>query len=321
MFGEKKIPSKESLEREVLETLVLQTLQEQKRKRRWNIFFKCLISILLICILVGIFWPKKFHINENPNASHVAYVSVNGIIMDGLDTNSDNIIAGLTDALNNENSVAVVLEINSPGGSPVQSDEVYQAIRSLQANYPNKPIYAVCTDVCASGGYYIASAAKEIYVNPMSIVGSIGVRADGFGFVETLNKLGITRRLFTAGENKDFLDPFKPLNSKQVTYMDQLLKQTHEVFIQAVKQGRGDRLDISKSDLIFSGAPFGGADGKAYGLVDGFMSLRQLALSKYKTENIVDYTYYPNQLKRLFMSMSSDFYYQVLGSSRVNLRF
>ncbi|MCF6776762.1 S49 family peptidase [Thiotrichales bacterium 19X7-9] len=321
MFGEHESKSKDKLERQILETLVLQTLKEQRRKRRWGIFFKFIIVVLLIILIVGIFWPSSYSPKSNPNKQHIAYVSIDGIIMEGLNANADDIIYGLEHAFEDKYSKAVVVEINSPGGSPVQSDEVYQAMRQLEKAYPDKPLYAVCTDVCASGGYYIASAADEIYVNPMTILGSIGVRADGFGFVETLQKLGITRRLFTAGKDKDFLDPFKPLNQQQVEALDKMLTQTHQVFIDRVKQGRGKRLDLSQSAVLFSGQPFSGIEGKRYGLADGFMSLRQLAMQKYKLDNIVDCTYYKSPIEQLLMKVSTSLMYKAMLASSLQLRF
>ncbi|MCF6765999.1 S49 family peptidase [Thiotrichales bacterium 19S3-7] len=321
MFGEHERKTKDKLERQILETLVLQTLKEQKRKRRWGIFFKFIIVILLIILIVGIFWPNHYNPKSDPNKPHIAYVSVDGIIMEGLNANANDIIDGLENAFEDKNSKAVVIQINSPGGSPVQSDEVFQAMRSLEKAYPDKPLYAVCTDVCASGGYYIASAADEIYANPMTILGSIGVRADGFGFVETLQKLGITRRLFTAGKDKDFLDPFKPLNQGQVNALDKMLAQTHQVFIDSVKEGRGKRLDLSQSETLFSGQPFSGIEGKKYGLIDGFMSMRELARQKYKLDNIVDYTYYKSPLEQLLMKVSSSLVYKAMASSSMQLRF
>lgn len=323
MFGENENTSetKESLDRQILETLLLQTIKEQRRKRRWGIFFKFMIVILLVLIIAILIWPKAYRDDHNPNKPHIAYVNVDGIISDGLSANSDDVIYGLENAFRNKNSKAVVVKINSPGGSPVQSDEIYQAMRALEKQYPNKPLYAVCTDICASGGYYIAAAANEIYANPMTILGSVGVRADGFGFVEAMKKLGITRRLFTAGKDKGFLDPFSPLNQGQVEALDEMLNDTHQIFINRVEEGRGPRIDVSKEATLFSGQPFSGIEGKYYGLIDGFMSLRELANKKYKLDNLVDYTYYQSPFQQLLMKLSTNFAYQVAEASSLRLRF
>lgn len=322
MFGEDKSKSKEKLERQILETLVLHSVKEQKLKRRWGIFFKLFFIVIIILIILFLFWPERFNPNHNPSKAHVAVVDVDGIISDDTDANSEAIIQGLKDAFDNDYSKAVVLKINSPGGSPVQSDEVFQAVRELEKKYPKKPLYAVCTDMCASGGYYIASAANDIYANPMSIVGSIGVRMDSFGFVEAMKKIGVTRRLFIAGKNKGFLDPFEPLNQNQVNAVNKMLDQTHQVFIDAVKEGRGKRLDLAQSNQLFSGEPFSGIEGKKLGLIDGFMSVNQLAYEKYKTQNIVNYSYKRNEIERILGRLSTQVVYKAMAlSSGYQLRY
>ncbi|HEB82923.1 MAG TPA: S49 family peptidase, partial [Gammaproteobacteria bacterium] len=243
--------NKPSWEKEVITSLAEASLKEQRRSRRWGIFFKLLTFIYIGAV---IFMLGNSDITSPVSASgkHTALVELNGVIADDTEASADRIVTALRSAFDDENSAGVILRINSPGGSPVQSGYIYDEIRRLREENPDTPLYAVVTDICASGGYYIASAADRIYADKASIVGSIGVRMDNFGFVEAIKKLGIERRTLTAGENKALLDPFLPENEKTKAHMQNMLTEIHQQFIISVKRGRGDRLDTSTEGL-FSG--------------------------------------------------------------------
>lgn len=284
-------------ERETITKLAMSALQEQRRARRWGIFFK-LIGILYI----GFFLFALFDMGgaAGPAAlkakQHTALVELEGIIAAGQQAAADNVVAGLRAAFENENSVAVILRVNSPGGSPVQAAYINDEIRRLRSMYPQKPIYAVISDICASGGVYAASAADEIYANKASIVGSIGVRMDGFGFVEMIDKLGIERRLMTAGSHKALLDPFLPENEYERRHIQGMLNEIHQQFIDTVKEGRGDKL--SDDPNLYSGLFWTGEQAMELGLVDGLASAGQVARDIIGQESIVDYTYQPDFWQR-----------------------
>ena len=210
---------------------------------------------------------------------------------------ADKIITGLQDAYKDKNTQGVVLRINSPGGSPVQSGYIYDEIRRLRSLHPTVPLYVVVQDMCASGGYYVASAASKIYVDKASLIGSIGVLMDGFGFVDTMNKLGVERRLLTAGENKGFLDPFSPLNPKHEAHARAMLGQIHQQFIKAVRDGRGQRL--KETPDTFSGLIWSGEEGVRQGIADEFGSLEYVARDVIKAEEIVDFSVKENVAERL----------------------
>lgn len=197
-------------------------------------------------------------------------------------------MAGLQAAFEDSKTRGVILRINSPGGSPVQAGQIYDEIKRLRGEYPNIPLYAVVDDICASGGYYVAAAADRIYVNKASIVGSIGVLMDGFGFTGTMDKLGVERRLLTAGENKGFLDPFSPPNPRQQAYAKAMLGEIHQQFIQAVRDGRGKRL--KETPDMFSGLVWSGEKSIALGLADALGSAEYVAREVIKAEDIVDFT-------------------------------
>ena len=225
----------------------------------------------------------------NLNEKHTALVELNGVISDKDEANADSVVTALRDAFDNEHSAGVILRINSPGGSPVQSGYIYDEIRRLREKHPDTPLYAVVTDICASGGYYIASAADKIYADKASIVGSIGVRMDNFGFVEAIDKLGVERRTLTAGENKALLDPFLPENEKAKAHMQTMLDEIHQQFIDSVKKGRGDRLDTTVEG-IFSGLIWTGQAAVNIGLVDELGSSSHVAREVIGEETIVNYT-------------------------------
>ncbi|WJW74239.1 S49 family peptidase [Thiohalobacter sp. IOR34] len=281
-------------ERELVQDLAFAALKEQRRARRWGIFFKLLLAGYLLAILL----LARFDLQEEiVHGKHTALVELDGIIAAGSEANADDINAALRDAFEAKRSQAVILRINSPGGSPVQADQIYHEIRRLREQYPDKPLYAVVSDVCASGGYYVAAAADRIFVNKSSIIGSIGVRMDGFGFVEAIDRLGIERRLLTAGEHKGLLDPFLPAREDEVEFIKGLLQEIHQQFIAAVKEGRGERL---KDDpRLFSGLMWTGSQGIELGLADGFGSAGYVAREVVGAEDLLDYTRRPDFLKRL----------------------
>jgi len=291
-----------SWEREVITQLAEASLREQRRARRWGIFFKLLTFsyIAALFYMYGDADLSNVHINEK----HTALVELNGVIADEEIASADNIVTALRDAFENKNSAGVILRINSPGGSPVQSGYIYDEIRRLRKENPDTPLYAVVTDICASGGYYIASAADKIYADKASIVGSIGVRMDNFGFVDAINKLGIERRTLTAGENKALLDPFLPENEKAKAHMQNMLTEIHQQFIDSVKQGRGDRLDTSVEG-IFSGLIWTGETAVKIGLVDELASTSYVAREVIGEEVIVDYTVQDDLLERFAQRLGS----------------
>ena len=291
-----------SWEREVVTQLAESSLREQRRARRWGIFFKALTFAYIggIIFMFGDASLTKVNINEK----HTALIELNGVIADNELASADNIVTALRDAFDNENSSGVILRINSPGGSPVQSGYIYDEILRLREDNPDTPLYAVVTDICASGGYYIASAADKIYADKASIVGSIGVRMDNFGFVDAIDKLGIERRTLTAGENKALLDPFLPENEKAKAHMQTMLTEIHQQFIDAVKQGRGDRLD-SSVDGVFSGLIWTGEAAVKFGLVDELASASHVAREVIGAETIVDYTLKEDILERFAERLGS----------------
>ena len=291
-----------SWEREVVTQLAESSLREQRRARRWGIFFKALTFAYIggILFMFGDASLTKVNISEK----HTALIELNGVIADNELASADNIVTALRDAFDNENSAGVILRINSPGGSPVQSGYIYDEILRLREDNPDTPLYAVVTDICASGGYYIASAADKIYADKASIVGSIGVRMDNFGFVDAIDKLGIERRTLTAGENKALLDPFLPENEKAKSHMQTMLTEIHQQFIDAVKQGRGDRLD-SNVEGVFSGLIWTGEAAVDIGLVDELASSSHVAREVIGEETIVDYTLKEDLLERFAERLGS----------------
>ncbi len=288
-------------ERDLVNRLAFASLNEQRRARRWSIFFKSLLFVYLLVLLLLMMMPGKFGDGGVKLGQHTALVEVKGVIADGTEASADTIVTGLRNAFADKNTVGVILRINSPGGSPVQSGYVYDEIRRLRQKHPDIPLYAVVSDMCASGGYYIAAAADAIYANKASVVGSIGVLMNGFGFVGTLDKLGVERRLLTAGEHKGFLDPFSPSREEDVTHIKSLLGDIHQQFITAVREGRGERL--SDDPAIFSGLVWTGEQGVALGLVDDLASASQVAREVVGAEKIVDFTPRPRYFERLAASL------------------
>lgn len=309
-----------SKEWRLIEKTLLGMEEEHRKQRRWGVVFKLLgfgyLILVTLPILVFAFGSGGEGKSNPVREDHVGFVDLYGMIASEADANADALTTGLRRAFEAENSVAVVLRVNSPGGSPVQSDLVYREIRRLREEHPEKKIYAVITDVGASGAYYIASAANEIYANEASIVGSIGVIAQGFGFTQLLDKVGVERRVFSSGDNKSMLDPFAELSTRQVKHFEGVLGQVHEQFKTSVREGRGDRL--KQDDDIFSGLFWTGVGAMDLGLVDGLMSPGQVAREVVGVEEFVDYTWRPDPIsefvKLLGVSMGEG-----LGSLGLNL--
>lgn len=303
--------SNDGWEREVLRRLALAAVNEQRRARRWGIFFKFLLFGYLILLLL-LYRPGTWMSDGIHTGKHTALVELEGIIGPKSLASADQVIQGLRAAFKDKHTKGIVLRINSPGGSPVQSGYINDEIRRLREKYPDTPLYAVVTDMCASGGYYVAVAADEIYVDKASVIGSIGVRMDGFGFVEAIDKLGVERRLLTAGEHKGFLDPFLPERQEDVSHVQGLLDQIHQQFIDRVREGRGERL--AADDSIFSGLIWTGEQSVELGLVDGLGSASYVARELIGAEEIVDFTPRPDFFERF-----SERFGVALGNALVRL--
>jgi protease-4 len=282
-------------ERGVIENLALNALKEQRRARRWGIFFKLLTFAYLSFFLMLAFDWRWQH-DGLKGGKHTALVDVVGVIEPRGNASADNVTSALQGAFKDKNTQGVILRINSPGGSPVQSGIIYDEIRRLRGLYPDTPMYVVVEDICASGGYYIAAAADRIYVDKASIIGSIGVLMDGWGFTGTMEKLGVERRVLTAGDNKAFMDPFSPMDPKHKQYAQGLLDEVHKQFIEVVRKGRGKRL--KENGEMFSGLMWTGAKSIELGLADGYGSVEFVAREIIKAENIVDFTQKENIAER-----------------------
>jgi protease IV len=286
----------EDWERRTLEKVALAAIHEQRRARYWSIFFKALLFIYLFLLLfLWLGWIGKK--DGGSTGKHTALVELRGVIGPESAASADNVIAGLQAAFKDKYTQGVILRINSPGGSPVQAGHINDEVKRLRAKYPNIPLYAVVEDICASGGYYVAVAADHIYVDKGSIIGSIGVLMDGFGFTGLMEKLGIERRLLAAGENKGFLDPFSPIRDNQVEYASTMLEEIHKQFIAVVRQGRGQRL--KETPELFSGLLWVGTRSVELGLADEIGSVDYVAREVIKAEDIVDFTPRENVAERL----------------------
>ncbi len=293
-----------------LEALLFSSLKEQRAKRRWGVFFK-LLFFTSFFLLFMILWTSFTELPNNARLKpHIGILDIHGVIGDETPASADNIIKGLEEAFEQKNLQALVLRINSPGGSPVQAAQVYKELRYLRKKNPKIKIYALCGDLCASAAYYIASASEDIYADPSSLVGSIGVVMSGFGFVDTLNKLGIERRLLTSGEHKGFLDPFSQQKPQEKDIAIQMMNDIHEQFIDAVKQGRGQRLKSETPDL-FSGLVWTGKEALNLGLIDGFADIFSLSRDLFKNNNIVDYTVKPGLLEQLSDRVGASFAHKI----------
>ena len=300
-------------ERQLLEKLAFASLKEQRAKRRWGIFFKFLVLSYLVAVLVLVFdWGGTEKITDG---KHTALINLRGTIDASGDASAEKINGALQSAFEDKGTAGIIMRINSPGGSPVQSGIVYDEIRRLRAKHPEIPLFVVVEDLCASGGYYIASAADKIFVDKASIVGSIGVLMDGFGFTGTMEKLGVERRLLTAGENKGFLDPFSPQDEKQKEHARLLLGEIHKQFIDVVRKGRGSRL--KETPDMFSGLMWTGSQSIQLGLADDFGTVDSVARDLIKVENILDYSVKENiaerMAKRLGAEMGQSLAFRLFG--------
>lgn len=297
-----------------VEKIALAGLQEQKTARRWSVLFKSLTFIYLFFLLMMLLgWVGQ---NKNTSIAHTALIDISGVIEAGGQVNADAVISSLNDAYDNNGTKGIILRINSPGGSPVQAGIINDEIHRQRKLHPEIPVYAVVEDICASGGYYIAVAADKIFVDKASIVGSIGVLMDGYGFTEVMKKVGVERRLMTAGENKGMLDPFSPVNPKQQAFAQSMLNQIHQQFITVVREGRGSRL---KEDAdTFSGLFWNGEESIKLGLADAQGSAEYVAREVIKQAEIVDFTYQETVVDRFAKKLGASMA-QELGVSAKNL--
>ena len=306
----------------LVETLAQSSLKEQRRSRRWGIFFK-LLTFAWLFSLVGVIY-SNFQESEvsmpTSSGKHTALVEIDGQIGGG-DVSADGVVTGLRAAFEDAGTEAVILRINSPGGSPVQSGYIYDEILRLRSLHQDTKLYAVIVDIGASGGYYIASAADEIYADKASLVGSIGVISSGFGFVEAMESIGVTRRTYTSGENKAFLDPFQSVDKGAAAQWQQSLDTIHQQFIHAVKTGRGDRL--ANEPDIFTGMVWSGEQAKKLGLIDGLGSAGYVAREVVGAQEILDYTSRLTPLEKFardFGAGVSATMVKVLGADSLQLR-
>lgn len=291
-------------ERQILEKLAFDALSEQRRRRRWGIFFKTLGFLYLGVVLALLAdWGGEAE-KLADSKRHTALIQIHGVISAKSDASAEHVISALQSAFESKGTAGVVLLINSPGGSPVQAGIIYDEIRRLRAKSPQIPVYAVVEDICASGGYYVAAAADRVYVDKASIVGSIGVLMDGFGFTGTMEKLGVERRLLTAGTNKGFLDPFSPQNAQHKEHAQQMLNEIHQQFINVVRQGRGKRL--KETPDMFSGLMWSGSRSVELGLADAFGTLDSVARDVLKAEDVHDYTVKPNLAEKFAQRFGAD---------------
>ena len=293
-------------EKALIEKLATSSLVEQRRRRRWGIFFK-----LIAVVYVGAFLVlavADFDAADPANLKpHVALVKLDGVIAPDTKASAEKVIDGLRAAFESKQSQAIVLRINSPGGSPVQAGMINDEILRLRGKYPDKPLYAVIEEICASGGYYVAAAADSIYADKASLVGSIGVLINDFGFTEAMEKIGVERRLITAGEHKGFLDPYSPSDPNHVAYAQQMIDAVHQQFIDVVKKGRGDRLAGVAEDELFSGLVWNGERGVELGLIDDLGSVQSVARDVVQIEELVDYTEKESFAERFASRMGAKF--------------
>ncbi|MBF0428077.1 MAG: S49 family peptidase [Magnetococcales bacterium] len=298
-----RMEANRALERQVLERLLQTSLDEQKRSRRGKNWFR----LFLVLYLLALLWlGNADEINFNTMSikhKHVAVVDMRGVIMEGMPSGANMVNKGLKEAFEHPDTEGVILRINSPGGSPVQAGQIYDEVMRLQKRYAEMPLYAALEDFCASGGYYVASAFPKIYADKASLVGSIGVMMQNFGFQQSLEKLGVESRTMTAGKNKAFLDPFGPMNPSEKQHAQGLLNRIHEQFIKAVEAGRGDRLKAGRDEL-FQGLIWTGEDAVKLGLVDGLGSSAWIARQLIKNERIVDFTHKEDFFTRVSKGMA-----------------
>jgi protease-4 len=309
----------EGWQRDLLNRLAFASLAEQRRTRRWNMAFRFGLLAYLVVVLL-LYLPGSW-LESDADEPHTALINIRGVISDGSDASADRIVSGLRSAFEDEHTKGVILRINSPGGSPVQAAYINDEVTRLRGEFPDIPLYAVIADIGASGGYYIAAAADKIYANESSIVGSIGVIMNGFGFVDAIQKVGVERRLLTAGKSKGFLDPFSPVQPTEVEHVQKMLGQIHQQFIDVVRKGRGDRL--SDDETIFSGLMWTGERSVELGLVDALGSSAYVAREVVGVENIVDFTpgrSYLEQLAKRFGASAAESLATQLGFAGARLQ-
>ena len=302
-----QLPTQTGWERELVTKLAQANLKEARAKRRWSIFFRLIwlaLALMLFATFMG--WIGKASSATDSVGRHTALVKLEGEIADTGKASAENINAALRAAFKDADSVAVVLNINSPGGSPVQSARIYNEIKRLRKDYQDKPLYVVVDELCASGGYFVAAAADKIFVDGSSLVGSIGVIYQGFGADKAIEKLGIENRTITAGENKAFMDPFAPMKPEHKAHLEAMLADVHQQFIKAVKEGRGARLKENTPGL-FSGLVWSGSRAIDNGLVDGLGSVESVARDIVKAEDLVDYTVEENSFDKIARRLGMNF--------------
>ncbi|NLD54238.1 MAG: S49 family peptidase [Burkholderiaceae bacterium] len=289
-------------QRRLIEDLAREALVERRRARRWTIFFRLLgIGVVLLLLAIGVGW---FQPGESSSSGrHTALIEIDGVIAYGGEVDADMVNAALRNAFEDRQTAAVVMRINSPGGSPVQAGRINDEVRRLRKLYPAIPLYAVVEEICASGGYYLAAAADRIFVDKASLVGSIGVVIEGFGLTGLMDKAGVERRLLTAGRNKGFLDPFLPVAPEQRAHAQAMLNEVHQQFIRVVRDGRGARL--KESPELFSGLFWTGERSIELGLADELGSLASVARDVVKAEDIVDFTRRGTLVERLAKRMGA----------------
>lgn len=309
----------ENWERRVLEKLAMESLAEQKRRRRWGIFFK-LLTFAYVGVLIWMAGDWSTTSGEAAvGGGYTAMVAVDGVIDAGSEASAERVMASLQSAYEDKAVRGLVLRINSPGGSPVQAGMINDELYRLRATRPDLPVVAVVEDMCASGGYYVAVAADRIMVDKASLVGSIGVLMDGFGFVGAMDKLGVERRLLSAGANKGFMDPFSPQRDGQMQHARGLLDDIHRQFIEVVRKGRGDRL--KETPELFSGLVWTGARSVELGLADGFGTVESVARDVFQTEEVRDFTQKRNFAERFAQRFGAGMTESVAGVlTRINLR-
>jgi protease IV len=302
-----QLPTQIGWERELVTKLAQANLKEGRAKRRWSIFFKLIwlaLALAVFATLMG--WIGPATSSSDSVGRHTALVRLEGEIAEGGKASAENINAALVAAFKDPDSVAVVLNINTPGGSPVQSSRIYNEIKRLRKDYQDKPIYVVVDELCASGGYFVAAAADKIYVDGSSLVGSIGVIYQGFGADKAMEKLGLENRTVTAGENKAFMDPFSPMKPEHKVHLEAMLADVHQQFIKAVKDGRGARLKESTPGL-FSGLIWSGSKAIDNGLVDALGTVESVARDVVKAEDLVDYTVEENTFDKFARRIGASF--------------
>ena len=309
-------PDAQNWEQGVLRGLVEETLREKRVARRWGVFFKFCMLAYGILLLV-LYAPRDLSLFEPSVTEHTALVEINGVIAQGAQGDADKVAQALRAAFKAEEAKAVVLSINSPGGSPVQAGLIADEIKRLRKLNPDKPLYAVLGDICASGGYYIAAVADRIFADKATLVGSIGVISKSFGFTDLMREVGVERRVMAAGENKALLDPFLPLDEAQKAHMEDLLKEVHEQFISVVQTGRGDKL--AQDPNLYSGLIWTGERAIELGLVDALSSVGKVARETVEAEKIIDYTVKPSLLQSIINRFSISISEQLWQRSAVSV--